>query len=187
MFRGKISKNGIVVDLECDSAGELASIINATINGGPTAVRVDSSATNVRPISSKTSVTRRRRAGAAPVEEWTAHDVLAVARLYTESAMRGKSHGVLHRIDSFLRASGDTKNRSIDSIRAIIYMIQAFLTRGEKKYASKRVISILEVNGFTAGSLSGVRERARRARLTENPTENSGNGNSVNHGSLLEA
>lgn len=149
---GKISVNGVQLELESDNPQALSAVVSTIVSGkngqrSLSQAEAGSSrptAQDVRPVSSGKKSRRTRRV--ISYHPWHEQDVVGIGRIAKE---HGNSYrGLLKKATRYLRESGMKKDRRRDSVEAMTWYVFRTIQRGDTKYAASKTIRALRDAGL---------------------------------------
>lgn len=152
ILKGKVTIDGVSVEIEAGTPSELASVLQSVLSVGkksqtPVAKPVDTpsspSAYSVKPNVRKNKSSGMPRKG---YHWWTKNDVLTVARLAIEHGE--KQDGFSKRVSRYLRGHGEVRSRSDVNMQIFGNRIHRYLYKGRTLKMNKSTLKMLNENGF---------------------------------------
>jgi hypothetical protein len=163
LSRGKISINGAQIEVEANTAPELAAIISQVISRATGETRTV--AKLGRPVGSRSSSTRRsqgsHRKASGPQYTWSDNDILAIARIVMEHGP--ETPGLTSKVRSFLKEYGDETRRTRASVASYVSRLHLYFYKGSTKNMGPKTLQLLKdsnMNPLTGAEMRGEMETA---------------------------
>lgn len=145
MIKGKITQNGLTLDLECSSPIEFVSVLKGTFNSQKTEKVVGESRYKVH------------KSGRISKTAWSDNDVVGIARVILEN--KDNLFNISRKAREYLSTNGDNRNRSLGSINFKVNEIRHSLFSWGKSNRAENlsVKRALSENGMLSNRLSNHR------------------------------
>lgn len=145
-IKGRFKVNGVEIELEAASTGDMAHVISELTTNAVKRQQV------ARDIKTDVTSGRRKVAGKKWVyHTWTTNDIVAVGRLAREYGRNGR--GFANMVFNYLRVNGETKGRSLKSTSVMAGQVHRFIHMGVTRDMATRVVAILRENGYAPGNV----------------------------------
>lgn len=135
MIKGKVTQNGLTLDLECSSPVEFASAIKGVFNSSRTEKTIS---------VSKYKAVRASGSGRISRWGWSDNDTINAARIIMEN--KDNLSNISKKVRKYLSAHGDNRTRSLGSINFKVSEIRRSLfdfgrTKRQKNLSVERALS----------------------------------------------
>lgn len=168
MIKSKITKDGVTIEVECDNAGELMSVISRAFDSdtkprytpklstdGKMMKRGHYKPRNGGVVSYDVShlPNRFKKSGIVDAKRlhfpWSKKDILLVAQTVEDHLTKGSSNGCYQEVVEVLKREGNKKNRTRGSIDGMSGSVLAYFNGRNGKYGPpKRISSFLHNQGI---------------------------------------